>query len=228
MPAPPWPEKGTDAYNARIAAMVAGKAKAKIKKAHKALSSQVKARPVTASTAGSGKTTLPSGAEPFDSVIDVGAPSPVAMGGTPQAPVDRKKIKREEFDEEDVCKHVGMVFAMLGSIPGHEHWQREADEVALIGQPATRCLNRLDPELRSRVRELSDPAALVIACCWVIGPSLVKEIADARNGRQRPAQQHQAEARNGAGGPHQGVPAAGPAGATPVPPTGLGIPPIGI
>jgi len=222
MPAPPWPEKGTEAYEARIAAMVAGRARAKAKK-----------KTVKKVSTGQGKTTVAREMilEADDTgLIDVGTPSPVAMGGDTPKPAERRKQRKEEFDEEDVCKHVGMVFSMLGSIPGHEHWHREADEVALIGQPATRCLNRLDPELRSRVRELSDPAALVIACCWVIGPSLVKEISDARSNRQlrQQPQQYQAEARNGAGSPHQGVPSPVPTGGAQPTPNAFGIPPIGI
>lgn len=220
MPAPPWPEKGTPEYQARIDSIVEGKRRAA---AQGRVGGKPKAKPriVTASEAPTGSTA---------DLIDVGTPSPVAMGGDAPRPADRRKQRKEEFDTDDVNKHVGMVFAMLGSIPGHEHWSRQPDEIALIGEPATRCLNRLDPELRSRVRELSDPAALVIACFWVIGPSLIMEVQNFRSNRQ-PAQrqqQPQAEARNGAGSPYQGGSRSpSTAGAQPTP-NNFGIPPTGI
>jgi len=99
------------------------------------------------------------------------------------APEPREKAKgkpaakgKGEFDQASVHKNIKLGLDILARMPGHEHWHREDDEVEMLAEPATRCLNRLDKKLIERMRTVSDPAALVFACVMILGPSIGEEI----------------------------------------------------
>jgi len=164
---PPFPAKGTPAYEARLAAMRAGHAK-RLEKAKKA-QQRPQAPPIAEAD-----------------LIDVGDPKAVRMAPEPRPDPKGGKSKsgggkgKGEFDEAEVHRHIKLGLDMLAQMPGRGHWQTDDDEVELIAGPATRCLNRLDPKLLRRMREVSDPVALVFACVMVLGPRIVQEVQNVR------------------------------------------------
>src|SRR5689334_18867846 len=90
-------------------------------------------------------------------LIDVGDPNPARMAPEPRAEKGKPKAsggsrgKGNEFEQKDVHAHIRMGLDILSRMPGHEHWHREADEIDLIAEPATRCLNRMDRKLLERL-----------------------------------------------------------------------------
>lgn len=213
-PKPPaWPKQGTPEFEARIAAMRAGHAK-------RAQKQQAKAqRPA-----------------PAPEVIDVGEPRAVRMEPDPR-PAEKapakggRSRKGDEFEEAQVREYIQLGLDCLASLPGHEHWHRDDEQVRMISVPGTRCLNRIDRKLLERLRAVSDPAALIFGCVMVLGPSLVLEVQSVREksfglpGRQqapaaRPAAARQPEGQSGAWTGGDDFAGAGPIsgnGAAPIP-----------
>ena len=178
-PRPPaWPEKGTPEYEERLQKMRAGHAK-RLQKAKKPAPTARTAPPV----------------EEAD-LIDVGDPGSARMAPDPKPEKGKPKAAsrgKAEFDQGSIHKNLKLGLDILARMPSHEHWHRDDDEIELIAEPATRCLNRLDKKLIEKLRTVSDPAALIFACVMVLGPSVMEEIRNVRpqpsSPRSRPAQQ---------------------------------------
>lgn len=98
----------------------------------------------------------------------------------------RPRSKSSELQEQDVRRYLAMMCRWLERQPGREHWHRDEDELVLVTVPATRLYNRLNAELRARLLELSDPAALCIGVVMVFGPAISQEVMRFR-WRSRPA-----------------------------------------
>lgn len=164
VPPPAWPEKGTAAYEARLAQMRAGWAK-KRQQAAQAKREAKKAAPPVAEA----------------ELIDTGQPEAVRM-----APEEREeprtkagskgKTKSGEFDEPTLREYLSLAVNGLATLQGHEHWGRSDEELAYVTVPGTRCLNRLDKRARERLQAMSDPAALVFGVVMIFGPSVLKEV----------------------------------------------------
>ena len=171
---PPWPARGTPEYEERLARMRAGHA-ARLQKAQQA------------------KAAAPP--PPVD-LIDVGDPEPARMAPEPRqegkgkpAPA-RGKSKDSEIDEPKVREYLGLLCNYLGSQAGHEHWQRDDDELRMVTVPGVRCYNRLDKRLREQLQAMSDPAALVFGLVVVFGPSValeLKNVGKRPQGSDRPS-----------------------------------------
>lgn len=180
---PPWPEKGTPEYEARLKRMSEGRKAAVAKKA-----AEKKAAP---------RVRQP---EPED-LIDPGTPNNARMA-PPTPPAAKKPAARGkgEFDQSDVHKNIRLACDCLATMPGHEHWRRDDDEIECVAEPATRILNRLDRKLIEKMRSVSDPAALIFAVVMVFGPSIAEEVRNVKgpalrvSGRKKRSQ-HPAEPR---------------------------------
>lgn len=220
-PKPPaWPKSGTPEFEARLAKMRAGHA------ARRARLEAQKRQPDP---------------EAPPELIDVGEPAQVRMEADPKpAPKGKpgRPRKAEEFDEPTIREYVTLGLDCLASLPGHEHWHRDQEQVKLISVPGTRCLNRMDKALLERLRAVSDPAALIFGCVMVLGPSIVQEVQHVQtsrvSGRQpaRPAahqQQRPAEqAEQGSGGAYRADTAAVSSNGLAHPTQVEGIPVIGL
>jgi hypothetical protein len=163
-PKPPaWPEKGTPEYDQRIAKMQAGHAR-RLAQGKKPSRNAPEPKP----GAFVGEADL----------IDVGDPNPARMAPEPREKAKGKPASRGkgEFEQVQVHKNIKLGLDILARMPGRDHWHREDDEVEMIAEPATRCLNRLDKKLIERLRTVSDPAALVFACVMILGPSIGEEL----------------------------------------------------
>lgn len=135
-----------------------------------------------------------------DEVFDLGEPEPARMAAPERPEKDKRKkgrrrlAKGEMLKQEDVHRYIKQPLDFLAKIEGHEHWQRQDDEVAEIAGPATRIINR-HPEWADAIHAFGDPGALVFACVMVLGPSVMEEIRRARGYQQPAVQQQQPAAR---------------------------------
>lgn len=207
-----FPEKGTPEYEVRMEAIRRG----------------VVAREARKKSAADAQTQAPGSG---DDVFDLGEPERARMASDAVAEPKKKgrarAASKSKITQAEVHLHIKRPLDLISRFPGHEHWQREEDEIDQIAEPATRILNR-HPAIIDALQTVGDPVALIVACVMILGPSVAEEIRNARHRAggerrqpvyQQPEQRYQEPAHEGIGG-NGFVPSAGTAtdGAAPTPP----------